>query len=83
MSMVLQEMWRARRDGKLAKCYIIPAMKILPHYSIDDFWDIKGCKAVYNMIWTSTECLRLCFTCYIDEGKGITCLQDLQNQICS
>jgi len=37
MSTALQEIGRARRDGKLAKCYIIPAMKILPRHSIDDF----------------------------------------------
>jgi len=76
-------MGKARRDSKLAKCYIIPAIKILPHHSIDDFWDIRSCKAIYDMIWTSTECLQLCFTHYIDKGKDITCLQDLQNQICS
>ena len=37
MSIALQEIGRARRDGKLAKCYIIPAIKILPCHSIDDF----------------------------------------------
>ena len=74
-------MERAGRNGKLAKCCIIPAMKILPCHSINDFWDLKGCKAMYDMIWTSIECLQLCFTHYIDEGKDITCPQDLQNQI--
>ena len=83
MSIALQEMERARRDSKLAKYYIIPAMKILPRHSVDDSWDLKGHKAIYDMIWTSTECLRLCFTHYIDKGKGIICLQDLQNQIYS
>ena len=74
MSMALQEIERAGRDSKLAKYYIIPAMKILPRHSVDDSWDLKGHKAIYDMIWTSTECLQLCFTHYIDEGKGITCL---------
>ena len=56
---------------------------LVPRHSIDDSWDLMGRKAMYDMIWTSTKCLRLCFTRYIDEGRGITCLQDLQNQICS
>jgi len=50
MSIALQEMGRARRDSKLAKCYIIPAMKILCHHSIDNFWDLKGHKAMYDII---------------------------------
>jgi len=50
MSMALQEMERARRNGKLAKCYIIPAMKILPRHSINNSWDLKGHKAMYDMI---------------------------------
>ena len=50
MSTALQEMGRAGRDSKLAKCYIIPAMKILPHHSIDDSWDLKGHKTMYDMI---------------------------------
>ena len=74
MSMALQEIERAGRDSKLAKYYIIPAMKILPRHSVDDSWDLKGHKAIYDMIWTLTECLQLCFIHYIDEGKGITCL---------
>jgi len=45
-------MGRAGRDSKLAKCYIISAMKILPCYSIDGSWDLKGCKAMYNIVWT-------------------------------
>ena len=36
---------------------------------------------MYDIVWTSNKCLWLCFTCYIDEGKSITCPQDLQNQI--
>jgi len=36
MSMALQEMERAGRDSKLAKYYIILAMKILPCHSVDD-----------------------------------------------
>ena len=57
MSMVIQEIRRVGRDGKLVKCYIILAMKILPYYSINDSWDLKGYKAIYNIVWTLTECL--------------------------
>ena len=83
MSTAIQETGRAERDGKLAKCYIILAMKILSYHSIDDSWDLKGYKAIYDIVWTSTECHQLCFICYVNKGKGITCLQNLQNQICS
>ena len=38
---------------------------------------------MYDIIWTLIEYLQLCFTHYISEGRDITCLQDLQNQICS
>ena len=34
--MVIQEIRRVGKDGKLVKCYIILAMKILPYYSIND-----------------------------------------------
>ena len=49
-STTLQEMERAGRDSKLAKCYIISAIKILPCHSIDGFWYLKGCKAMYNIV---------------------------------
>ena len=55
--MVIQEIRRVGRDGKLFKCYIILAMKILPYHSINDSWDLKDCKAIYNIVWTLTETL--------------------------
>lgn len=36
MSTAIQEIERAGRDGKLAKCYIIPAMENLPCHSVND-----------------------------------------------
>ena len=54
MSTAIQETGRAERDGKLAKCYIILAMKILSYHSIDDSWDLKGYKAIYDIVLTST-----------------------------
>ena len=54
MSTAIQKIGRAERDGKLAKCYIILAMKILSYHSIDDSWDLKGYKAIYDIVWTST-----------------------------
>ena len=74
MSTAIQKIGRAERDGKLAKCYIIPAMKNLSYYSIDDSWDLKGCKAIYDMVWTSIECYQLYFIYYVDKSKDITCL---------
>ena len=36
MSMAIQEIGITGRDSKLAKYYIILAMKILPHHSVDN-----------------------------------------------
>jgi len=55
MSTALQEIGRVGRDRKLAKYCIIPAINILPWQSIDDLWDLKGWKAMYDMVWTLKE----------------------------
>ena len=50
MSTMLQEIGRVERDGKLAKCYIISAINLLSWQSIDDSWDLKRQKTMYDMI---------------------------------
>lgn len=50
MSTILQEIGRVGRDRKLAKYYIIPAINILSWQSIDDLWDLKGWKSMYDMV---------------------------------
>jgi len=83
MSTAIQEMGRAGRDGEPATYYILPFKPAVFHQPVNDPWDIIGRKAMGHMIWNSTECLRLCITRHVDEEGGVSCLEDMQNEVCS
>jgi len=35
------------------------------------------------MIWNSTEYLQLCITWYVNDEGSVSCLEDIQNEVCS
>jgi len=77
----IQEVSRGGRDKKPTKCIIIPCNRKVPNTDADPL-DHKGWVAVWNMLFDSEECLRYCMTLYND-GRGIRCSDDEENQICS
>ncbi|KAF5345091.1 hypothetical protein D9756_011150 [Leucocoprinus leucothites] len=83
MTTALQEMGRAGRDHKPAKCCILPLGREESTHRVDDPKDFKGRQAMYKTLWKTDDCLRLCFTRYIDGDGGVSCGSDPRNQICS
>jgi hypothetical protein len=78
----IQEVSRAGRDGKPAKCIIIiPCNRKAPNKA-NDALGHKGICEVWAMLFDSLECLRYCITLFND-GHGVRCGDDELNQICS
>ncbi|KAJ3565617.1 hypothetical protein NP233_g7519 [Leucocoprinus birnbaumii] len=82
MITALQEMGRAGRDRRAARCYILPQQKRRPVDDPNDPWDVKGKLAIYEMIYETDECIRLCLTRYVDEN-GVECKSSTNNVKCS
>jgi len=78
----IQEVSRAGRDKRPAKCYLIPCNRKAPQLSPNEI-DHKGQQAIWNMVFASSECLRSAITQFNDGGNGVTCRNDLSNQLCS
>jgi superfamily II DNA helicase RecQ len=78
----IQEISRAGRDKRPAKCYLIPCNKKAPQLTSNEI-DHKGQQAIWNMVFASSSCLRSAITQFNDGGDGITCRNDLSNQLCS
>ncbi|KAF5347918.1 hypothetical protein D9756_010116 [Leucocoprinus leucothites] len=83
MAPTLQETGRAGRDRNPARCYIIPSDKRRPKKDLSDPEDVRGCTAIYETIFETEDCLRLCFTRYVDGEKGVECKSSALNQTCS
>lgn len=77
----IQEVSRGGRDKKPTKCIIIPCNRKSPNPDQDSLQH-KGRQAVWNMLFSSSECLRYCITLFND-GHGVRCTDDEENQICS
>ena len=84
MSELIQAQGRAGRDGKHAKCIVIPNVT-RPKLRLDEDMEIdhKGQEYVMKYIYgEEKECLRFGSTYYID-GKGMKCDEDKDNMWCS
>ncbi|KAG6815522.1 hypothetical protein H0H87_000973 [Tephrocybe sp. NHM501043] len=73
----IQEVGRGGRDGQVAKCIIMPrkgAKVTVPREPSSDGIDHKGYQEVWDMQYTSTECLRFLITSFIDGvRRGVRC----------
>lgn len=78
----LQEAGRAGRDRNAARCYILPLDHRHPSVCASDP-DVKGQSAMFRTLFESSDCLRLCFTRYIDGSMGVRCHSSPLNQACS
>ncbi|KAF9521302.1 P-loop containing nucleoside triphosphate hydrolase protein, partial [Crepidotus variabilis] len=76
----IQEISRAGRDKRHAKCYIIPNLSQIP--TIPRKQDLTGKHACWEMIFGVQLCLRYSITLFND-GKGIACGDDDCNEECS
>ena len=84
MSELIQAQGRSGRDGKAARCFIIPASNPqLPKIS-KEAEDHKGQWYAYDYVYRlgTKRCLRYGTTLYID-GKGLECKDDLASVPCS
>lgn len=77
----VQEVSRAGRDGKPAKCILIPVnTKALKQDTTEK--DYKGLQEMHNYVFKEADCLRYAITKYCD-GVGVYCYNDPKRQICS
>ncbi|KAJ3562154.1 hypothetical protein NP233_g9754 [Leucocoprinus birnbaumii] len=83
MVTTLQEMGRAGRDRRPARCYILPSIRRQARRSAGDPYDAKGVGHIFHTIFETDECLRLCFNRFVDGGSNIDCKSRPENQICS
>ncbi|KAJ3556024.1 hypothetical protein NP233_g12072 [Leucocoprinus birnbaumii] len=83
MVTTLQEMGRAGRDRRPARCYILPSIRRQARRTAGDPYDAKGVGPIFHAIFETDQCLRLCFNRFVDGGSTIDCKSNSQNQICS
>jgi len=84
MSELIQAQGRAGRDGRTAKCIIVPATTgSEPKISKEEV-DHKGLWAAYEHAYKygDGQCLRYGMTLYVD-GQGVECKEDNVNVPCS
>ncbi|CAA7268913.1 unnamed protein product [Cyclocybe aegerita] len=76
----IQEVSRAGRDGRPAKCYCIP----MAHFKAPDggLSDHVGARAMWDFLWACEDCSRFAITHYAD-GIGTYCSDVEHSELCS
>jgi len=81
MTTYVQEVSRAGRDGKPAKCILIPVNSKPPKQNAAEP-DHKGLQPMHDYVFIEEDCLRYAITNHSD-GKGVYCHHDQKRQKCS